>query len=53
MKNSGNFAPSKAGSPIEHEPRALTLEETTQVGGGCPLVVVAIAVACAVLLAHD
>jgi hypothetical protein len=35
------------------ELQTLTLEETTQVGGGCPLVVIAIAIACAVLLSHD
>jgi hypothetical protein len=38
----------------EQAPRELTESETEQVGAGCvPLVVVAIAVACAVLLSHD
>jgi hypothetical protein len=53
MKNSSDFASSGSASPIEDAPRALTLEETGQVSGGCPLVVIAIAVACAVLLSRD
>ncbi len=53
MKNLRNLVSSKAASSIGHEPRSLTLEETGQVSGGCPLVIIAIAIACAVLLEHD